>query len=531
MLRRASLFTSVAVTFLLAADSDQPGKRWWAHVRYLADDRLEGRLTGTAGYRLAAEYVADHFKEYGLQPAGTEGYFQPVKFDVQHVIAGESKLVLKASESEKPVSLGEDALLGSRLPQPKEIEAPLVFVGYGLHIPEANYDDFAGLDLRGKIIVYLNGGPANISGALKANARSGQEFVSFIERRGALGTITIPNPKSMDIPWSRMKLAASQAGMRLANPELQDSRGPLFAATWNPSHGDELLAGSGHKLAELLASVEAGKPLPHFALRFTLKAQVSTRNEQVESPNIVGVLAGSDPQLKNQYVIYSAHLDHVGVGEAINGDKIYNGAMDNASGIASMLEVAAALYEAHVKLKRTILFVAVCAEEKGLLGSRYFAAKPTVPSSAMVADLNTDMFLPIFPLNYLVVYGAEESTLGDDIRTVAAPLDVKVIADRQPDRNVFIRSDQYNFIRAGVPSIMPAFGAMADSPQEKQQAEWLKTRYHAPSDDIKQPVDLAAAAKFDKLMLTLIERVADASGRPQWKENSYFRKFAHTSVQ
>jgi Zn-dependent M28 family amino/carboxypeptidase len=254
---------------------------------------------------------------------------------------------------------------------------------------------------------------------------------------------------------------------------------------------------------------------------------VSTKNEQVESPNIVGVLPGSDPRLKNQYVIYSAHLDHVGVGEAINGDKIYNGAMDNASGIASMLEIAAALQEAHVKLKRTILFVAVCAEEKGLLGSRYFAAKPTVPSNAMVADLNTDMFLPIFPLNYLVVFGAEESTLGDDIRTVAAPLDVKIIPDRQPDRNIFIRSDQYNFIRAGVPSIMPAFGAMPDSPQEKQQAEWLKTRYHAPSDDTQQPVDLAAAAKFDKLMLALIERVADANGRPQWKENSYFRKFAN----
>jgi hypothetical protein len=222
----------------------------------------------------------------------------------------------------------------------------------------------------------LNGGPSNISGALKANARSGQEFVSFIEGRGARGTITIPNPKAMDIPWSRMKLAASQAGMRLANPELQDSRGPLFTATWNPSHGDELLAGSGHKLEELLTSVNAGKPLPHFPLRFTLKALVSTRNEQVESPNIVGVLPGSDAQLKNQYVIYSAHLDHVGVGEAINGDKIYNGAMDNASGIASMLEVAAALHEAHAKLRRTILFVAVCAEEKGLLGSRYFAAKP-----------------------------------------------------------------------------------------------------------------------------------------------------------
>jgi Zn-dependent M28 family amino/carboxypeptidase len=202
--------------------------------------------------------------------------------------------------------------------------------------------------------------------------------------------------------------------------------------------------------------------------------------------------------------------------------------MDNASGIASMLDVAEALHKSGAKLKRSVLFVAVCAEEKGLLGSRYFALKPTVPKSSMVADLNTDMFLPIFPLNYLVVYGAEESTLGDDIKAAAAPLDVRIIPDRAPDRNIFIRSDQYNFIRADVPSIMPEFGATANSPEDKAQAEWLKNRYHAPSDDTKQPIDLAAAAKFDRLMLQLVERVANAPGKPEWKPDSYFRKFAQS---
>ncbi len=505
-------------------------KRWFAHVQYLADDRLEGRLTGSEGYRKAAQYVADHFKQYGLEPAGTQGYFQPVKFDVQHVIAAESKLGLKNGGSETSVRLGESALLGSRLPQPKQITAPLVFVGYGLHIPEAHYDDFAGVDVRGKVIVYINGGPANISGALKATARSPQEFVSFVEKQGAVGTITIPNPKSMDIPWDRMKLAASQAGMRIADPALQDSRGSMFTATWNPAHADELLTGSGHKIADLLALADAGKPMPHFALKPTVVASVATKTEEVESPNVVGILRGSDPKLKNEYVAYSAHLDHVGVGEPIKGDKIYNGAMDNASGIASMLDVAETLHNSGTKLKRSVLFVAVCAEEKGLLGSRYFAQRPTVPKNAIVADLNTDMFLPIFPLNYLVVYGADESTLGDDIKAAAAPLDVRVIPDRAPDRNIFIRSDQYNFIRAGVPSIMPDFGAVANSPEEKAHAEWLKNRYHAPSDDAKQPIDLAAVAKFDKLMLHVVERVANAPGKPAWKPDSYFRKFAQSKT-
>ncbi len=430
--------------------------------------------------------------------------------------------------SETPIHLGESALLGSRLPQPKSIAAPLVFVGYGLHIPEAHYDDFAGIDVRGKVIVYINGGPGNISGALKASARSPQEFVSFVEKQGAVGTISIPNPKSMDIPWDRMKLAASQPGMRIADAELQDSHGPMFTATWNPAHADELLAGSGHQIADLLAAADGGKPMPHFVLKPTLKASVVTRNEEVESPNVIGILRGSDPKLKNEYVVFSAHLDHVGVGEPIKGDKIYNGAMDNASGIASMLDVAETLHTSGAKLKRSVLFVAVCAEEKGLLGSRYFAQKPTVPKNSMVADINTDMFLPIFPLNYLVVYGQEESTLGDDIKAVAAPLDVRIIPDRAPDRNIFIRSDQYNFIRAGVPSLMPEFGAAANSPEDKAESEWLKNRYHAPSDDAQQPIDLAAAAKFDRLILQLVERVANAPGKPQWKSNSYFRRFAQS---
>jgi Zn-dependent M28 family amino/carboxypeptidase len=314
--------------------------------------------------------------------------------------------------------------------------------------------------------------------------------------------------------------------MRLADPTLQDSNGPMFTATINPESASKFLAGSGHTFADLLALANAGEPLPRFPLTAALHAVVTTKNNEVDSPNIAGILTGSDPVLKNEYVVYSAHLDHLGIGEPIHGDKIYNGAMDNASGVASMLEVAESLHGNGAKLKRSVLFLVVCAEEKGLLGSRYYAAKPTVPRNAIIADLNTDMFLPLFSLNYLVVYGGEESTLGRDIREVAAALDIHIIPDRQPDRNIFIRSDQYNFIRAGVPSIMPAFGSLEGSPEEKAQSEWLKNRYHAPSDDGDQPVDLAAAAKFNQLMVNLTEKVANEHERPHWNETSFFKKFA-----
>lgn len=529
----ASCLALTAGLACVAASSNDlsAGQRWWDRVRYLADDKMEGRLTGSEGYRKAAEYVAGEFQKYDLKPAGTDGYFQQVRFDVQRVIAAESRVSLQMNGATQPLVLGHDLILGSRLPQPTTITAPLVFAGYGLHIPAANYDDFRGLDIRGKIVVYLNGGPGNIAAALKSDARAAQQFTRFIEEQGAVGTLSIPNPKSMDIPWSRMALAASQPGMRLADQALQDSHGPMFTGTVNPVSASKLLVGSGRSLDDLLALADAGKPLPQFPLNASIQASVTTKDEEVEAPNIVAELPGTDPQLKNEYVIYSAHLDHLGVGEAINGDKIYNGAMDNASGVASMLEVVESLHTSGVKLKRSLLFVVVCAEEKGLLGSRYYAARPTVPRNQIVADLNTDMFLPIVPLNYLVVYGGNESTLGKDIQEVAAPLDIHIIQDRQPDRNIFIRSDQYNFIRSGVPSIMPAFGSLHGSNAEKVQAEWLRNRYHAPSDDGNQPVDLAAAAKFNTLMIRLTEKVADDDQRPEWNESSFFRKFVANQVR
>jgi Zn-dependent M28 family amino/carboxypeptidase len=241
---------------------------------------------------------------------------------------------------------------------------------------------------------------------------------------------------------------------------------------------------------------------------------------------VAGILRGSDAARKNEYVVLSAHLDHLGIGGAVNGDTIYNGAMDNASGIAAILEIAEELHESGAKPARSILFVAVTGEEKGELGSRYFAAHPTVPAGAMVANVNTDMFLPLFPLKTLMVLGLDESDLGGDIRAVAHELGLAVQADPEPQRNRFIRSDQYSFIKAGIPALSMKVGYEEHSPEAAIAAKWIAERYHAPSDDLNQPVDRTAADTYVQVVKKLGLRIADRRGRPAWNANSFFKRFA-----
>jgi len=287
-----------------------------------------------------------------------------------------------------------------------------------------------------------------------------------------------------------------------------------------------LFADSGHTFQEVLDAMEADKPLPHFTLAARVKTRLSMKKWKVKSENLAGVLEGSDAALRKEYVVISAHLDHLGIGAPVNGDKIYNGAMDDASGIASLLEIARGIKESGAKPKRSILFLAVTGEEKGLLGSRYFAEHPTVERKNIVADLNMDMYLPLFPLKYLEVQGLNESTLGEDIRAVCAEAGVQVQADKQPDHNRFIRSDQYSFIRKGVPALAFKFGWVPGTPEEKKFNDWYKERYHGPADDVSQPVDLVGAAQFNAILGKLATRVADETERPRWKAESFFKRFA-----
>ena len=518
--------TGAALLASALATSAPDGRRWWGHVQALADDKLEGRNTGSAGYRKAAAYVAGEFERAGLKPAGTDGYFQPVRFHTRRLKEVESSLTLVRNGESEELVLGEDAIIGTRIDPAPSVDAEVVFAGYGLTVPEMQYDDLAGMDLRGKIVLYMSGGPANIPGPLRSHYQSATERGRFLERAGAIGTIGIQNPHHMDLPWQRIALGSRQASMSLADAGLEQQFGLKFTAAVNPEQAGKWFAGSGHSFDDLVALADAGKPLPRFPLHASIRAQVAVERGEAESPNVAAILPGSDPVLKDQYVVLSAHLDHLGIGEPINGDRVYNGAMDNASGVATLLDIAQLLYEAKPKLRRSLLFVAVTGEEKGLLGSRYFAAHPTVKPGSIVADLNVDMFLPLFPLRSVTVYGLNESDLGDEVRAVARARGIRIQDDLEPERNIFIRSDQYSFIRRGIPSLAMKVGYEKGSAEEKIAKAWLKDRYHAPADDTKQPVDLDCAARFDDLLRALAEAVADRPERPKWNANSFFKRFA-----
>jgi len=424
------------------------------------------------------------------------------------------------------MKFGEDAYINMRVDPVPTVEAELVFVGYGLRVPESQYDDFAGLDTKGKIAVYLTGAPASMSSAVAAHYQSDGQRWTALKNAGMIGAVTIQNPHHMDIPWPRLASSRFQMTMQLADTRLVETTGEQIAVRWNAEHADRLFAGAEHTFDELVSTAEKGKQLPRFPLPGKLKVKTTVKRGEVESQNIAAIFPGSDTKLRGEYVVMSAHIDHLGVGQPINGDTIYNGAMDNASGVASLLEVADHLKEAGVKTKRSILLAAVTGEEKGLLGSRYFAAHPTVPPDKMVADVNVDMFLPLYPLRILTVYGLEESTLGDEVRAIARPMEITIQPDPEPARNIFIRSDQYNFIRNGVPSVLFKFGNEKGSKEAEIEKKWLTERYHAPSDDINQPVDKQAAAEFNIFVERLIERVANEDAKPAWKEKSFFRRYA-----
>jgi Zn-dependent M28 family amino/carboxypeptidase len=409
------------------------------------------------------------------------------------------------------------------------VDAPLVFAGYGLTIPELGHDDLTGLDLRDKVVVIFPGAPSEIPGALASHYQSAGERWKTLRKAGAVGVITILNPAAMDIPWSRISVNRVHPSMALKGAEFDETSGEKLAVIFNPEKAQKLFEGSGHTLQELIDLVKDRKPLPHFPLVPTIRAKASVNKKTVDSANLVAELPGSDPKLKNEYVVLSAHLDHLGVGEPINGDRIYNGAMDNASGSAVLLDLIASLKKSPTKLKRSLLFLFVTGEEKGLLGSRYFTTHPTVKPGSMIANINIDMFLPIVPLKVLTVYGLAESDMGDMVREIAQPLGVHVQPDPEPQRNSFIRSDQYNFIRHGVPALAMKVGFAQGSPQQAIFKDWLTQHYHAPSDDLEQPVDLAAAGKYEDVIHGLMVRLADSANRPQWKQNSFFRRYAPMS--
>jgi hypothetical protein len=553
-----------------SADLAAEGKSWWAHIQFLADDKLEGRNVGSPGYEKAVAYVEGQFQAIGLKPAGSaqggpggaNPFRQPVMLEGRTLVPDQTSLALVRDGKEEPLAIGQNATLSARGELDGSIEAPMVFLGYGMSIPEAGWDDFKGLDLKGKVAVYVNAfPPVKVSDNVKSHVNTADERWLALKRAGAIGVATIAAPRAGGAGAGAGRAAGAQAAgavpppagaaaadpaqgrgasgagggraggtpqptIALADRALVDAGGERVAMALTARGAAALLAGTGHTIEELNQLVANGQPLPRFSLPGTLKAHATLKRDPIPSTNVVGMVEGSDPALKSEYVIMSAHLDHVGIGRAVNGDTIYNGAMDDASGIASIIETARLLKASGVKTKRSVVFLAVTGEERGELGSLYFASRPTVPFKQIVADINLDMFLPLYALKVIEVQGLAESSLGVTVREAAKTLGVDVQTDREPEQNRFIRSDQYSFIRRGIPALAFKFGYEFGSPEETIRRNWVRDIYHKPSDDLNQPIDQEAAAKFDRVIMTLLQNVANDPARPTWNSDSFFKRFA-----
>jgi hypothetical protein len=485
---------------LFATEPNDATRRWWSHVQALANDDLAGRDTGSEGYRRASRYVAAQFEKAGLKPAGENGYYQSVPFHAVRLRTDQSSIELVRDGGVKKLQWLGQVTTAARENLPARIEAPLVFAA------EAASDD-----LEGAIVVQLGGG-----------GRGGRGTGGGVAP-GAAGTLTIdstagPEPPRWPVAYS---VAMSVSGMPRQQAQQETGR---VAFRFNPAFAEELFEGSGHTYKELLELAAQKRALPHFALGAVLRATMKVETADIQSDNIVAALPGSDPALANEYVVVSAHLDGYGIGEPWNGDRIYNGAFDDAAYVATLIDFAQRLQESHMKLRRSLLFLIVTGEEKGLLGSRYFAAHPAVAKERMVANVNLDQLRPIFPLKTLTTLAVDESSMGDTVRKVAEPMGIRIQPDLEPERRLLTRSDHYSFMQIGVPAVGFIFGYEKGSPEEMIYRRWYAERYHSPADDLNQPWDPPAAAKFNEFFARVVEALANADARPKWKAGSSFAK-------
>jgi hypothetical protein len=506
------------------------GEALQTHMRVLADDRLEGRGTGTRGYDLAAEYMAAQFKAAGLEPAGGRGiWYQPVPFRRMQADPQKGELVLLRGEREQRLAPDTDYLIGNDPVHARaSLTAPLAFAGFGVTAPELKYDDYAHIDVRGKVVVLLSGGPPTFPNDQRAYYSSGLIKARNAVKRGAVGMITVRTPvDEARGPWWRTVNQSRLPGMRWldaagvpneSHPQLR------LSATLSRAGAGALFADAPVPLASVFEAGDAGRS-QGFDLPARVRASTVTRHSRVESANVVGMLRGSDPALRDEFVVLTAHLDHLGIGVPVDGDSIHNGAYDNATGCGAMIEIARALAAIPDRPRRSLLFVAVTGEEKGLQGSDHFARFPTVPAGRIVANINMDMFLMLEPMPDVVVFGGEHSTLGPAAARAAQAVGLRPVADPAPEEVVFIRSDQFSFVRQGIPAVYPVLsggGRVAPGDSLSPMQRWRRNVYHTPQDDMTQTMDMESGAKFMRMQFLLALEVANASGRPGWNPGNFF---------
>ena len=506
-----------------------------AVMSILASDAFEGRQPGTRGFAKASAYVQDKLKAYGLKPAGGNGsYVQPLLFKKGIVTGEASSFTLTTGAASQPLVYGLDFLLYPWFYGPTSaVSAPLVFVGYGIYAPELSYDDYGGIDVKGKIAVFLGQAPASFPSNERAYFSSAATKYAEAAKRGAVGIISLSaanNPAGWEGAVKRLgqgvyHWAEANGNLQPDFPELK------VAAALNPALNEKLFAGSGHDWQSILDNAKAGKP-QSFALKGTAALKVATAFTDVQTSNLVALIPGSDPTLKNQYVDYTAHLDHFGIGTPVNGDSIFNGAHDNASGVALLLEIARTFQSLPKAPKRSVLITIVTGEEYGLLGSDYFIHHPTVPKKDIVANMSLDMPFFFHPVLDIVPYGALHSSLSRQVEAAAGYLGLGIGPDPFPEQVVFIRSDHYSFIKQGIPSLFIKSGfktIAADTvDRSRTDVEWRRTTYHTPKDDMTQAFDFNAGATHVKLNFLIGLLVCEDPTRPTWNKGDFFGgRFGH----
>ncbi len=466
-----------------------------AHITFLASDLLEGRDSGSRGFDIAAEYVASQFRQLGLTPGGDKGtYFQQVPLWASRPV-GQGSVVLKGAGGDVPLVFGEDYFPG-RTPIAGEtrVSAPMVFVGYGVVAPEHGRDDYKDLDVKGKVVVALAGAWNGLQTEERAYYANGRTKRREAEKHGAIGFISLESPLGEKLrPFAQGLRTWDTWGMTWRAP---DGR-PFDAAPGAPSlaalsvkGGAKLFAGAPKSYEEMIASADMSGNPPRFELPAKLEVTIASETKVVESRNVVAILPGSDPKLRDEVVVLSAHLDHIGITKPVNGDSINNGALDNAAGVATTLEVARAFTESRKRPRRSIMFLTVTGEEKGLLGAEYFARNPTVPLQNIVADVDIDMPVLTYDFTDVVAFGADRSGVGPAVKRAAARVGLQLSGDPMPEEGLFTRSDHYRFVEVGVPAVflMTGFqnGGEKAFPRLPGQLLPQALRRHLPADRLRR---------------------------------------------
>jgi len=499
-----------------------------AHVEYLADDALEGRMTGQPGYDKAAAYVAEQFAALGLEPGANGGWYQPVPLVSYNLVPAASGVMLHGDGEDIAIEYREQfAMGGDPVRETSSVRAGVVFVGHGVHAPELGYSDYEGIDVEGKIVVMFNNAPGTFETTQRAYYASGETKLAEAVRRGAVGVINVRTRESAEkYPWDKYK---ERMGARPGMTWITDSGEAsgyfpeiIASAGLNDDAAALLFAHAPFDFAAARDAIEANRSVSvDLGIEATI-TQTST-HDRLESPNVVGLVRGTDPGHAGEYVVFTAHLDHNGLETYRDGDKVLNGAYDNAIGVSLMIETARVL--AAAPPRRSVLFVALTGEERGLLGSEYFAEYPTVPQDALVANINLDMPLFLFPVADLVAFGAEHSTLGAIADRAATAEGFSFSPDPMPEENLFVRSDQYSFVKQGVPAVYLIPGFTSSDPEIDGGAligDHLRHHYHEPSDDLARPFHWESARRFARANARFGYEVAADPSRPRWHEGNFF---------